>query len=153
MVKYLYIFIISAIPIVEQRGAIPAGILMGLNPFLVFIVSYVGSLIPVVFIFYAFNYIMDFMRKHNIFPKLIDFIDHKIGKNVGKFEVYKEAALITFIGIPLPTTGVWTGTAVATFLKLDFKKTLFCAMIGAFISAVVITAICVLLPSLASAFF
>ena len=43
-------------------------------------------------------------------------------ENIDKFERYKEAALITFIGIPLPTTGVWTGTAIATFLKLDLKS-------------------------------
>ena len=61
--------------------------------------------------------------------------------------------MITFIGIPLPTTGVWTGTAIATFLKLDFKKTVFCAMLGALISAVVITLVCVLLPELAMSLF
>ncbi len=151
--KYLYIFIISAIPVIEQRGAIPIGILMGLNPIIVFLVSYVGSLLPVVFVFYAFNYLMDFLRYHQIFPKLVEFIDRKIGKNVGKFEKYKELALITFIGIPLPTTGVWTGAAIAAFLKLDFKKALFCAMIGALLSAIIITFICILVPGIATNIF
>lgn len=153
MNKLIYILIISAIPIVEQRGAIPAGIIMGLDPLAVFIVSYIGSLIPVPFIFYLFNWIMDLLRKHNWLPWLIDIVDHKIEKNIERFKKYREPALITFIGIPLPTTGVWTGTAVATVLKLDFKKTLFCAMLGALISAIVITAICVLLPGLAASLF
>ena len=61
--------------------------------------------------------------------------------------------LVTFIGIPLPTTGVWTGTAIATFLKLDFKKTMFCAMVGALLSAIVITLVCVMLPELAQSLF
>ena len=74
-------------------------------------------------------------------------------KNIDKFERYREAALITFIGIPLPTTGVWTGTAIATFLKLDFKKTMFCAMVGALLSAIVITLVCVMLPELAQSLF
>lgn len=153
MSKILYIMIISAIPLIEQRGAIPVGIFTGVDPLTVFIVSYIGSLIPVPFIFFMFNWIMDLLRRKNWLPWLINIVDHKIEKNIDKFKKYEEAALITFIGIPLPTTGVWTGTAIATFLKLDFKKTLFCAMIGALISAVVITLICVLLPGLAHSLF
>ncbi len=153
MRKILYVLIISAIPLIEQRGAIPVGILMDLSPLTVFIASYIGSLIPVPFIFYLFNFIMRFMKEHHLFPGFVGFIERKIQKNTGKFEKYKEAALITFIGIPLPTTGVWTGTAVATFLGLDFKKCCLCAMVGALISAVVITLICVMLPGLASALF
>ena len=153
MTKIFYILIISCVPLIEQRGAIPIGIFTGMDPLVVFIASYLGSLIPVPFIFFLFNWIMDILRKHNWLPWLINLVDNKIAKNVDKFEKYEEAALIAFIGIPLPTTGVWTGTAVASFLKLDFKKTMFCAMIGALISAVVITAICVLLPELAHSFF
>ncbi|MCD7809751.1 MAG: small multi-drug export protein [Erysipelotrichaceae bacterium] len=153
MSKIIYIMIISAIPLVEQRGAIPVGIFTGCDPLIVFVASYIGSLIPVPFIFYLFNWIMDLLRKHHWLPWLVNLVDNKIAKNTARFEKYKEPALITFIGIPLPTTGVWTGTAVATFLKLDFKKTMICAMIGAFISAVVISAVCVFLPALAQSIF
>lgn len=153
MSKIFYIMLISAIPLIEQRGAIPVGIFTGGDPLVVFIASYIGSLVPVPFIFFLFNWIMDLLRRKNWFPWLINLVDHKINKNKDKFEKYREAALITFIGIPLPTTGVWTGTAIATFLKLDFKKTMFCAMIGALLSAIVITLICVLLPSLAQSLF
>ncbi len=153
MSKLIYIMIISAIPLIEQRGAIPVGIFTGVDPMTVFLASYIGSLIPVPFVFYMFNWIMDLLRSHHWLPWLINIVDNKINKNIDKFEKFKEAALITFIGIPLPTTGVWTGTAIATFLKLDFKKTVFCAMLGAFISAVVITLICVMLPELARSLF
>ena len=153
MSKILYILFISAIPLLEQRAAIPVGIFTGVDPWVVFSVSYIGSLIPVPFIFYMFNWIMELLRRKNWLPWLINIVDNKINKNIDKFEKYKEAALITFIGIPLPTTGVWTGTAIATFLKLDFKKSMFCAMIGALISAVIITLICLLLPELARSLF
>lgn len=153
MSKIFYVMIISAIPIIEQRGAIPVGIFTGGDPLTIMITSYIGSLIPVPFIFFLFNWFMDQLRAHNWLPWLINIVDNKINKNVDRFQKYKEAALITFIGIPLPTTGVWTGTAIATFLKLDFKKTVFCAMLGALISAVVITLVCVLLPELAMSLF
>ncbi|MEE0965678.1 MAG: small multi-drug export protein [Bacilli bacterium] len=153
MSKIFYVMIISAIPLIEQRGAIPVGIFTGGDPLTIMITSYIGSLIPVPFIFFLFNWFMDQLRAHNWLPWLINIVDNKINKNVDRFQKYKEAALITFIGIPLPTTGVWTGTAIATFLKLDFKKTVFCAMLGALISAVVITLVCVLLPELAMSLF
>lgn len=153
MIKYIYIMLISAVPLIEQRGAIPVGIFTGGDPFLVFLVSLIGSLIPVPFVFFFFNWIMDQLRKNNWLPWLIHIVDNKINKNIDSFKKYKEIALITFIGIPLPTTGVWTGTAISTFLKLDFKKTMLCATLGALISAIVITCICVLLPELAQSLF
>ena len=58
MSKIFYIMIISAIPLIEQRGAIPVGIFTGVDPLIVFIVSYIGSLIPVPFIFFMFNWII-----------------------------------------------------------------------------------------------
>jgi uncharacterized membrane protein len=144
----------SAVPIVEQRGAIPYGIFgTDLNPIIVFIVSYFGSLIPVPFILLLFNKIFNWLKKYKIFKGLYKLIERKINKNKAKFEKYEEPALITFIAIPLPTTGVWTGTAVAAFLNLDFKKSVKCAAAGAFISAVIITILCTFFPAVLKYFF
>lgn len=144
----------SAVPVLEQRWAIPFGInIKEMNPLIVFIASYFGSLLPVPFILLMFNRIFDWLGKYKIFSALYNFIDRKINKNRARFEKYEETALITFIAIPLPTTGVWTGTAVAAFLKLDFKKSVKCAMAGAFISAVIITILCTFFPALLKYFF
>lgn len=147
MKKWLFILLFSAVPIVEQRGSIPAGILLyNFNPFLVMVICYLGSLLPAPFILLLFNKIYDFIRSKKSLNFLSNFIDNKIRKNVGRFETYKEIALITFIAIPLPTTGIWTGTAIAAFLGLDFKKSMVCAAVGGLISAIVITLICLLIP-------
>ncbi|SHJ15139.1 Uncharacterized membrane protein [Clostridium amylolyticum] len=148
MNKWLFIFLFSAVPLVEQRGAIPIGILAyHYNPFLVFLVSYLGSLLPAPIILLLFNKIYDWMKGIKQFDFITNIIDNKIRKNKGKLEQYKEIGLITFIAIPLPTTGVWTGTAIAAFLGLDFKKSLLCAAIGGLLSAIIITLICVFMPS------
>lgn len=149
MNKWLFIFLFSAVPLVEQRGAIPVGILIyHYNPFLVFLVSYLGSLLPAPIILLLFNKIYSWMKEIKQFDFITNIIDNKIRKNKGKLEQYKEIGLITFIAIPLPTTGVWTGTAIAAFLGLDFKKSLLCAAIGGLLSAILITLICVLIPGL-----
>ena len=145
----LKVFFLSAVPIIEQRGAIPMGILaFNINPLAVFIVSYLGSLLPVPFILLLLNIIFEWMKKYKIFSPINNIIDKKLRKNTPKLEKYKEIGLIAFVAIPLPTTGLWTGSAVAAFLGLDFKKSFFCAALGGFISAVVITILSLSFPFL-----
>ncbi|KGM97673.1 ligand-binding protein SH3 [Clostridium novyi A str. 4552] len=153
MSKLLQIFLLSAVPIVEQRGAIPMGIMAGISPMTVFWVSFFGSMLPVPFILLLFNKIFTWMKKYKAFEKINNLIERKIDKNSAKLEKYKEIGLITFIAIPLPTTGVWTGSAVAAFLKLDFKKSLLCAAIGALISALIITGGMAIFPAVCSKIF
>ena len=141
-------FLMSAVPLIEQRGAIPYGIFSGQPAWLVFLVSLVGSILPVPFILLLFNQIYQWLLKWKFFDRVVKHIDKKIAKNQATFEKYEELALIIFIAIPLPTTGLWTGSAIASFLKLDFKKSLFCAVLGGIISATIITALCVLIPGL-----
>lgn len=141
-------FLIAAVPLVEQRGAIPYGILRGQPAWLVFLVALAGSLLPVPFILLLFNKIYQWLLKWKFFSRLVKHIDKKIAKNQATFKQYEELALIIFIAIPLPTTGLWTGSAIAAFLKLDFKKSMICAAIGGTLSAVIITALCLMIPNL-----
>ncbi len=139
------------VPLIEQRGAIPIGILgYKLNPALVFIVSLLGSFVPAPFIFLFFNKILAWMKKAKFLPKFTDFIEKKVQKGAKKVEKYMEIGLTLFVGIPLPTTGLWTGTAIAAFLGLDFKKSMLCVFLGGVISAILITAICILAPAMMS---
>lgn len=141
-------FLMAAVPLIEQRGAIPFGIFNGLSPVTTFLLALAGSLLPVPFILLLFNKIYNWLLKYKFFNRLIKIIDKKIDKNRATFDKYQELALITFIAIPLPTTGLWTGSAIAAFLKLDFKKSLFCAVIGGTLSAIAITMLCIFVPSL-----
>jgi uncharacterized membrane protein len=145
--NWLIVLLWSAVPLAEMKLAIPLGISMGINPLSVFLLSFVGSLLPVPFILVFFNKIFDFLGKYKFFSGFYNLIDRKINKNKAKFEKFEEIALITFIAIPLPTTGVWTGTAIAAFLKLDFKKSVMCAVIGSFICGVIVTFLSLAFPA------
>lgn len=147
--KILYIMLISMVPLIEQRGAIPVGILVyGLNPWLVAIVSLIGSFIPVPFIYFFFNKIFAWMKTIKFFDKFTNFVEKKVQKGSKKLEKYKEIGLITFVGIPLPTTGLWTGTAVAAFMGLDFKKSMVCVFLGGIVSAILIAILSMVAPAL-----
>lgn len=148
MFVILQVLFLSAVPLIEQRGAIPLGLIHGIHPLIVFVVSLVGSMLPVPLILLFFTRVYDFLGKRPKFAKIIKLIDKKIAVNENKFDKYKELALITFIAIPLPTTGLWTGSLIAAFLKFDFKKSMACAFIGGAISAALITSILVFAPRL-----
>lgn len=138
----------AAVPLIEQRGAIPYGVFSGQPAWLVFVLALVGSLLPVPIILLMFNKIYEWLLRYKFFSQLVKHIDKKIAKNQATFEKYEELALIIFIAIPLPTTGLWTGSAIAAFLKLDFKKSMACAAVGGALSAIIITLLCLLIPNL-----
>ena len=137
------------VPLIEQRGSIPVGILAyHLNPWLVFLVSLFGSFIPAPFVYFFFNKILAWMKTIKFFHKFTDFIDRKIQKGAKQVEKYMEIGLTIFVGIPLPTTGLWTGSAIAAFLGLDFKKSMLCVFLGGIISAVIITIVSMIAPAI-----
>lgn len=146
MSQQLQVFILSMIPIIEQRGAIPLGFVYNMEPLTIFLLSLFGSLVPSPFILILFKRIYKFLASKPFFRKFVDLIDSKIAKNSDKLEKRKEIGLILFVAIPLPTTGIWTGSAVAAFLGLDFKKSLLCNFIGGVLSATIITVVCLLVP-------
>ena len=148
-IGYWGVFFGSAIPLTEQRAAIPLGIwAMALSPAPVMVVSLLGSLLPVPFVMLFFTTVINFLSR---FPKLAfftNFVNRKVRAGSKKVERYKEIGLIIFIAIPLPMTGLWTGSAIAAFLGFDFKKSFACAVLGGLISALAITAASVFFPSL-----
>lgn len=149
MKEFLEVLLLSMVPLIEQRGAIPIGIIVhNLNPFAVFAVSFLGSLVPVPFILFFFSYIFEWLGKKKILKWFYDFVERKVKKGQGKVEKYEKWGLIIFVAIPLPTTGLWTGSAVAAFLKMDKKKAAVYIIIGGLISAAVITALSLIFPAL-----
>lgn len=147
LIPYAIITFISAVPVIEQRGSIPIGILLyNLNPALVFLTCLLGSLIPSPIILLLFNPIFNWLKKLKFLNWFTNFVEKKLQKNTPRIEKYKEIGLIIFIAIPLPTTGVWTGSGVAAILGLDIKKSLFCAFLGALISAIILTTLSYFAP-------
>ena len=137
------------VPLIEQRGSIPVGIIgYHLNPWMVFIVSLLGSFVPAPFVYFFFNRILNWMKTKKFLHKFTNFIEKKVQKGAKQVEQYMEIGLTIFVGIPLPTTGLWTGSAIAAFLGLDFKKSMICVFLGGIISAVIITILSIVAPAI-----
>ncbi|MDH5806621.1 MAG: small multi-drug export protein [Candidatus Methanomethylicaceae archaeon] len=139
---YINIFILSLMPIIECRGAIPYGIFNGIDLISVVIISFFGNILPVPFILLLMKKIEDIIIKQNnilkkIFIKYIENLRKRSKKTIEKYGFY---GLIIFIAIPLPGTGAWTGSIVAHIFGMKIKYSILAIFIGVAI-AVFITAI------------
>ena len=112
--EYLHILILSMIPITELRGAIPIGIAMNLNPVGVYIASVIGSTLVSIPLVLCFRHIINFLRHKGLFLGLIKKVDNKIDRGMKKMKNVSILGIILFVGIPLPTTGTWTASAIAS---------------------------------------
>lgn len=139
--EYLKIMLLSMVPFTELRGAIPIGIAMDLNPFGVYIVSVIGSTIVSVPLVLTFRHILHFLKTKQIFAKLVIKIDKKVNSGIKRLKNVSIVGIILFIGIPLPTTGTWTASAVASILKMRIKDTLLGALLGNMLSGIIVSAI------------
>jgi len=109
------------VPVTELRGAIPIGIAMGLNPFGVYILSVIGSTLVSIPLVLTFRQIMEFLKRKKLFVKIVEKIDRKIDSSMKKLKSATIIGIIIFVGIPLPTTGTWTASAIASNTQNEDK--------------------------------
>ena len=143
--KYLIVFLVSMVPLIELRGAIPIAVGMGLNKLVSFIIAIIGNMLPVPFIFLFARKILEWGKDKKIIGKFFTWCLNKGEKGGKKLEAKAGKglywALFLFVGIPLPGTGAWTGTLAASILDLDFKKTVIAVMSGVLLAGLIMMAI------------
>ena len=137
--KMIGIFLISMLPIIELRGAIPIGAAIGLPWYLNMIVSIIGNMLPVPFILLFSVKAFEFMKKHNIMVKFIEKIENRAKKRSEGLATGEFIGLMLFVAIPFPGTGAWTGALIAALLQFDRKKSFVYIFIGVLIAASLVT--------------
>lgn len=136
--QLLWIMVLSAVPVLEQKVAIPMAIGLGYSDIIAYTITLVGALLPAPIILLFIPKVFEFMRRFDKLGKLVDWYERgamKRGKNIVKYELL---GLFLFVAFPLPLTGVWTGSAVAALLKLDFKKAFPTVILGAMVCGLII---------------
>lgn len=137
---WLVVFIISVCPILECRlGMFTAIVLLEMNPFVGFIISFLGNILPIPFILLLINWIFKVLRKVPGINKAIFWLENKTMQKRDKIDKYGIWGLLIFVAIPLPGTGGWTGALLASLLELDKKKSFLVISLGVFIAGLIIT--------------
>ena len=138
--KILLTFIMSMVPVIELRGAIPIGVGYGLDLWLAVAISVVGNFLPVPFIMLFIRKIFAWMRKVNKkFASIVDRMEQKAAKHTDKVTRYGFWGILILVAIPLPGTGAWTGALVAAMMEIRFKTALPAIFLGVLTAAVIVT--------------
>lgn len=139
--KYLAIFFISMVPLIELRGAIPVSQFWNLPLVPSYIVCIVGNMLPVSVIYLFARRFLEWGQDKNLIGGVCRFFLTKGASAREKLEAKAGngvfVALMLFVGIPLPGTGAWTGTLAASLLGINFKKTVAAVMCGVMIAGVI----------------
>jgi len=144
IVKYLIVFFVSMIPIVELRGAIPIAEGLGLNIFLYYPIAILGNMLPVPFIYLFARKVLEWGKDKKIIGNFFSWClekgtkgGEKLKESAGNKGIF--LALLIFVGIPLPGTGAWTGTLAASFLNLNFKTSISAITLGVLLAGVIMS--------------
>lgn len=141
MGKLLTVFLISMVPLIELRGAIPVGVGLGVDSLLVYIIAVFGNMLPVPFIYLFARTFLTWGKDKKIIGGICRFClekgergGRKLEEKAGKGLV---VALLLFVGIPLPGTGAWTGTLAGSILNMKFRDVLIACMGGVLLAGVI----------------
>lgn len=132
------VMLTAALPIIELRGAIPVGMSLGLSPIHASVLSFIGSMIPVPFILFTIRPIFNYLKKTKLFKNLVCRLTDKSMNSSGNIQKYGYWGLLLFTAIPLPGTGVWSGSLAAALLNMRFKWALPTIFIGNLIAGIII---------------
>ena len=140
--KYLLIFLVSMVPLVELRGSIIMAVGMNLDYFTALTVSVIGNMLPVPIIYFFARKVLEWGKDKPYIGKFFTFCLEK-GEHGGQKLVAKAGrgglfvALLLFVGIPLPGTGAWTGTLAASFLNMGIKSTTAAVCLGVILAGLI----------------
>jgi len=144
IVKYLIVFVISMVPIVELRGAIPIAESLGLNIALYYPIAIIGNMLPVPVIYLFARKVLEWGKDKKLTKNFFTWClekgekgGEKLKKSAGNSGIFW--ALLLFVGIPLPGTGAWTGTLAASFLNLDFKTSISAVALGVILAGIIMS--------------
>jgi uncharacterized membrane protein len=143
--KELVVLIISALPILELRGAIPVAInLFHLPWYYAFLLAVIGNLIPVPIILLFLNAIVRVLSRVGFFDRFFKWLFAYTRRRGGIVEKYERIGLALFVAVPLPVTGAWTGSLIAVIFGLKFGHSILSIFIGILIAGVIVTCLSLL---------
>lgn len=137
--KELIVFIISMVPILELRGGLLAAgpAFLDIPTWRAIPICIIGNLIPIPFILLLIRPIFAWLRGTKLFRPLVEKLEAKAMSKSGQIEKYEFWGLVLFVGIPLPGTGAWTGSLIASLLGIDWKKAFLAVVIGVCMATVI----------------
>lgn len=137
--REIIVFLISMVPILELRGGLVAASLLQIPIVQAIWYCVIGNIIPVPFILLLITPIFNWLKKTKLFRPLVEKLESKAMGKSEQIEKYQFWGLVLFVGIPLPGTGAWTGSLIASLLGVKFKKAFPAVLLGIVMATVIMS--------------
>ena len=137
--KEAIVFIISLMPILELRGGLIAAAILGLEYSKAVVICIVGNILPIPFVLLLLKKVFKIMEKFKPTRKVVEWLNKKAVANKPKIDKYGFWGLVLFVGIPLPGTGAWTGSLVASVFEMGFVKSIIAILLGILLAFIIMS--------------
>ncbi len=134
--REVVVFIISLMPILELRGGLLAASLLQVPMWTAIPICVAGNILPIPFLLLFIKKLFAFLKRFKLTGRFVTYLENRAMKKSGKVKNAEFVGLMLFVGIPLPGTGAWTGSLVASLLEVDFKKSIVAELCGVIIACV-----------------
>ena len=135
------VIILSAAPVSEVRGGIPAGLALGMPLATILPLAVISNVISVLPVVLGFNWIADRLAKKPVLGGLISRLIRRARSKEAMVKKYGILAIVLFVAVPLPVTGAWTGSLVAAVFGMRFWQVVLCLTLGVLIAAAIVTSL------------
>ena len=132
-------FIISLFPILELRGGLLAARLLQVTYTKALVLCVVGNILPIPFVLLFIQKIFALLKKTKLFGPMVDWLEKRALSKSDRIQKYEFLGLLLFVGIPLPGTGAWTGSLIASLLHIDIKKSSLAILLGIALAAAIMS--------------
>ncbi len=140
----LVIVLIAALPVVELRGAVPVGHMLGMHPLTVYVLAVLGNMVPIPFLLWMLGPCSRLCMRVRIGRRFFEWLFARTRRKTAKVEKYETLGLTVFVSIPLPVTGGWTGSIAAFLMGLRFRHAFLSILLGVMVAGVIMTALSLL---------
>lgn len=137
--KEMIVFVVSMVPILELRGGLIVASLLDINIVRAIWFCVIGNIIPVPFILLLITPIFNWLKQTKLFRPFVEKLESRAMGKSEQIEKYEFWGLVLFVGIPLPGTGAWTGSLIASLLGVKFKKAFPAVLLGIVIATVIMS--------------
>ena len=137
--KAIITFLISMVPVIELRGAIPYAFAADINPWLTYALAVIGNMVPVPFILLFIRKVFDWMKKYPRLGKIAVKMEQRADNKSSGVKKSELIGLCILVAIPLPGTGAWTGALVAALMDMRLKRALPTIFVGVLIAGIAVT--------------
>ena len=134
--------LVSVVPVIELRGAIPIGVALGLHPFWAMLASIVGNMLPVPFIILFVRHVFTWLKRHSpLLGRLVQNLEDKAHNKSAVVIKYRAIGLCLLVAVPFPGTGAWTGSLVAALLDIPLREAVPTILLGVIIAGLIVTGV------------